>query len=34
MSQFMDDAKGLPPIEAPLVDAPPADASGSNAGTH
>jgi hypothetical protein len=33
LSQFMDEAKGLPPGEIPLEDATPADASGSGAET-
>jgi len=33
MSNFMDGARDEPPIEMPLVDAPPADASGTDANT-
>jgi hypothetical protein len=31
MSRFLDGDKGEPPVEAPLVDEPPADASGTGA---
>ena len=33
MSQFMDENKDSPPVEAPLVDVPPVDASGSDTDT-
>ena len=34
MSEFLDGAKDDPPVETPLVDAPPTDTSGTDAETH
>jgi hypothetical protein len=31
MSRFLDEDKGSPPTGSPLIDAPPADASGNDA---